>query len=254
MTLNRLLVAASMGLFLCATANARRDTPQDTWGAPVEGPGQTYYNLNAPPLPMGPSLVFTSSTQLTSGSLPTWLETLTISPGQLSGSLIGGASAVQQEPTSLAAADMWAFTTANDTPDPDPNSNSSGQVVLIPTSSLLTIDLNYAATSCAGPASLSINGLGFTTSNPCAAGSDDPPATNKSDCNCDFQQSQFVFGLNSAGQVVLEDALPANWTEVGGGPVSAPEIDPRGILIELVFAAGCVAVLRGRRGRLTDIS
>jgi hypothetical protein len=246
MNLHRLLFLALVGASLSGNANASRGVPVDTWeGA---SPGEPGYNTNAPPLPMGSSLVFTSSTQLVSGSLPSWLDTLTISPGQLSGTLIGGVPQVNQHGTSEPQADMWGFSTTED--NPLQNQSTGGQVALFPTSNILTVDLNYAATSCAGQtASISINGLTFSSSNPCKAGKDTndpfPPYY-------DYNQSAFEFGLNSAGKVVLEDSLPAGWSAVTN-PVSAPEIDPHGILTELVLLIGCFAVARSsmrRRGEL----
>jgi hypothetical protein len=242
MTAHRLLFGALAAVCLGGTANAHRGVPVDTWEN--ASPGEPGYNTNAPPLPMGSSLVFTSSTQLVSGSLPSWLDTLTISPGQMSGDLIGGVPQVNQHGTSQPVADMWGFNTTED--NPLVNQSTGGQVALYPTSSILTIDLNYAATSCAGQtASISINGLTFSSSNPCKAGNDTndpfPPYY-------DYNQSAFEFGLNSAGKVVLEDSLPAGWSAVSN-PVSAPEIDPRGLLTELVFLTGCFAVARSSMRR-----
>jgi hypothetical protein len=222
---HKLPIIALVALSLCGTANARRSVAVDTWqSAPPSAAG------SGPPV--GTSLVFNSTTTLASGSLPGWLTSLVITPTP-SGEQIGGLPQVQNA-SSLPNGNMWGFLSTG-----DDGQLYGGQVALYPTTNNLTIDLNYAAPSCSGQtASLSINGLSYLASNPCANGV--PPITSPTDDQ--YSQSQFIFGLNSAGKLGLEDAVPKGWSVV-----SAPEIDPRGFPGEIALLAGCLAVLRSSR-------
>jgi hypothetical protein len=221
---HKLPIIALVALSLCGTANARRSVAVDTWqSAPPSAAG------SGPPV--GTSLVFNSTTTLASGSLPAWLTSLVITPTP-SGEQIGGLPQVQNA-SSLPNGNMWGFLSTGDDAQ-----LYGGQVALYPTANNLTIDLNYAAPSCSGQtASLSINGLSYSASNPCEAG---PIITSPTDDQ--YNQSQFIFGLNGAGKLVLEDAIPMGWSVV-----SAPEIDPRGLPGEIALLAGCLAVMRSSR-------
>jgi hypothetical protein len=138
-----------------------------------------------------------------------------------------------QNSSGLPNGNMWGFLSTG-----DDGQLYGAQVALYPTTNNLTIDLNYAAPSCSGQtASLSINGLSYSASNPCAAGS-----IMTSPVDDQYNQSQFIFGLNSTGKLGLEDAVPIGWSLV-----SAPEIDPRGLPGEIALLAGCLAVARSSR-------
>jgi hypothetical protein len=223
---NKVPIIALVALSLCGTASARRSVAVDTWqSAPPSAAG------SGPPV--GTSLVFNSTTTLASGSLPSWLTSLVITPTS-SGEQIGGVPQVQNA-SSLPNGNMWSFLSTG-----DDGQLYGAQVALYPTANTLTIDLNYAAPSCSGPgqaASFSINGLGYSASNPCAGGS---PAVSPEDD--EYNQSQFIFGLNSAGKLGLEDGVPKGWSVA-----SAPEIDPRGFPGEIALLAGCLAVARSSR-------
>jgi hypothetical protein len=220
----KLATIAVVALSLCGTANARRSVAVDTWqSAPPAAAGS-----GPPP---GTSLVFNSTTTLAAGSLPGWLTSLVITPTP-SGEQIGGVPQVQNA-SSLPNGNMWGFLSTG-----DDGQAYGGQVALYPTASNLTIDLNYAAPSCSGQtASFSINGLSYSSSNPCAAGSN--PTSPEGD---EYNQSQFIFGLNSAGKLGLEDAVPKGWSLV-----SAPEVDPRQLSGEIALLAGCLALARSSR-------
>jgi hypothetical protein len=221
---HKLPIIALVALSVCGTANARRSVAIDSWqDAPASAAG------SGPPL--GTSLVFNSTTTLASGSLPSWLTSLVITPTP-SGQQIGGEPQVQNS-SGLRNGNMWSFGSTG-----DDGQQYGGQVALYPTANNLTIDLNFAAPSCSGQtASLSINGLSYSASNPCAAGSIPPSLAGD-----EYNQSQFIFGLNSAGKLGLEDAVPEGWSLV-----SAPEIDPRGFPGEIALLAGCLALARSSR-------
>src|ERR1700728_2069882 len=193
---HKLPIIALVALSLCGTANARRSVAVDTWqSAPPSAAG------SGPPV--GTSLVFNSTTTLASGSLPSWLTSLVITPTS-SGEEIGGLPQVQNA-SSLPNGNMWGFLSTGDDAQ-----LYGGQVALYPTTNDLTIDLNYAAPSCSGQtASFSINGLSYSASNPCKAGSIIISPTDD-----EYNQSQFIFGLNGAGKLGLQDAVPMGWSLV----------------------------------------
>jgi hypothetical protein len=94
------------------------------------------------------------------------------------------------------------------------------------------VQFNYSDTFASpSTASLTVNNVTFTAQN--AAGQNDP------------NSGTFVFVngvFKAASDGVTSDIN--GWTESGGGPAAAPEMDPASLASGLTLLAGCLAVLR----------
>ena len=211
--------ALTVGILLCGTASARRGIPVDTWQG-----GQNV---------VGSSLVFNSSSTLPSGTLPSWVSSLTATPGTSVGN-----SDVEIPQGGQPAGDLYIW----DPTKGDDGSSAEEGVQLHPTSTSLTVEFDYTALSCSGEtASLLLDGMSFSAANPCNKG----VVLTGLFTPVQYNASTFVFGLNSSGKVALEGALPIGWSETA----AAPEMGAGGLVNSLALLAGGLAVALGRRRR-----
>jgi hypothetical protein len=214
------VAALTVGIVACGSASAHRGIPVDTW----EG-GENV---------AGSSLVFNSSSTLPSGTLPSWVSSLTLTPG----------TSVDQSDVEIPqpgqpAGDLYIW----DPTQGDDGSSAEEGVQLHPTTSTLTVEFDYTALSCSSEtASLTLDGMSFSAANPCNKG----VILTGVYTPVQYNASTFVFGLNSSGKVALEGALPIGWSETAA---AAPEMGTAGLVSSMALLAGGLAVAFGRRRR-----
>ena len=224
MRLHNVAAFAACAVFMCGSASARRGVSVDSWQ-----PGPNSVDAS------GTSLVFNSTSTLASGALPSWVSSLTLTPGT---SIPGGSPNVSQ-PT-LPAGDMWTYASLG-----DDGTFGGEEAIILPTANSLTVEFEYAALSCSKEtASMSLNGMSFSAVNPCVGGviTTDPEGNT-------FNLSTLVFGLNSSGKVSLEGALPTGWSAAAA---AAPELGSSGVINALMLMGGGIAMAFGRRRRETE--
>jgi hypothetical protein len=203
----------TLGIAVCGSASAHRGIPVDTWQG-----GQAV---------AGSSLVFNSSSTLASGTLPSWVSSLTMTPGTST-----TVSDLETPQGPDPAGDLWIWETGR----------NEEAVNFHPTSTGLTVEFDYTALSCSGEtATVTLDGLSFSTTNPCNKG----VILTGAFTPLQYNASTFVFGLDSSGKVALESSLPKGWSETA----AAPEMSAGGLFNSVALLAGGLAVALGRRRR-----